>query len=280
MNRFIPIVTTPLVMVGRFDHPEGLEHHDPGEEISDCRSVNFVERGGFALQTRGREWRLEAGMVLALGPGDVYHCRHQERHPSDVCLTVGFELEFAAEAVRTAGAPASTGFRVRPQSNRLGYLKLLLGRTPNHPGASLATESLAGEILSAVWSEGGTPRRSFRTGQLAWYAERVRAACDLFQHEYSQDHSLSSLGRRFGMSPFHFARMFRELAGTPPHRYLLSVRLEEAARRLREGSSVTNACFASGFSHLSHFGRLFQRRFGVMPSQYPRAARRGPADWS
>jgi AraC-like DNA-binding protein len=76
------------------------------------------------------------------------------------------------------------------------------------------------------------------------------------------------------MSPFHFARVFRELAGTPPHQYLLRVRLTEAARRLRDGDRVTNACFASGFSHLSHFGRLFHRRFGVLPSQYPKSGGR------
>ncbi|MGH9603941.1 MAG: hypothetical protein ACRD24_16300, partial [Terriglobales bacterium] len=62
MNRFIPIVTTPLVMVGRFDHPEGLEHCDPSEETSECHSVNFVERGGFVLQAKRREWWLDAGM--------------------------------------------------------------------------------------------------------------------------------------------------------------------------------------------------------------------------
>jgi AraC-like DNA-binding protein len=270
-------------MFSRFDHPQGLEHRDPSEETSDCHSVSFVERGGFALRAKRREWRLEAGMVLASGPGEVYRCRHQERHPSDVCLTVSYDPAFAVETARTAGAPAKLGFRIRPQSNRLAYLKLLLDRLALglafDSGAGLAAESLAAEIWAATWTEGeapygAPPPRLFRAGQLAWYAERVRAACDLFQREYSADHSLSSLGRRFGMSPFHFARVFGELAGTPPHRYLLRVRLGEAARRLREGSSVTDACFASGFSHLSHFGRLFQRRFGVLPSQYLHGARR------
>ena len=278
MNRFIPIVTTPLVMVGRFDHPEGLEHSDPTEEVSECYSVNFVERGGFALQSRRREWRLESGMVFASGPEQVYRCRHQERHPSDVCLTVGFEPEFAAEAAGSAGARSKMGFRVRRETNRLAYLKLLLDQAVSRPVGSLATESLAGEILGVAWSESDAPQRpSFRSSQLAWYAERVRAACDLFQLEYSEDHSLGSLGRCFGMSPFHFARVFRELAGTPPHRYLLSVRLGEAARRLGDGASVTDACFASGFSHLSHFGRLFHRHFGVLPSQYCGAPRLRPA---
>ncbi|MGH9510489.1 MAG: helix-turn-helix domain-containing protein [Terriglobales bacterium] len=280
MNRFLAIVTTPLVMVGRFDHPEGMEHCDPSEEVSECHSVNFVERGGFLLTAGCREWRMDAGMILASGPGEVYRCRHPERHPSDVCLSIGFDPAFAEETTRHAGASAKLGLRIRRQTNRLAYLKLLLDEAVSQPSESLVTESLAGEILGAAAGNGDFPQRPFRAPQLAWYAERVRAACDLLQHEYSLDHSLSSLGRRFGMSPFHFARVFRELAGTPPHRYLLGIRLGEAARRLREGASVTDACFASGFSHLSHFGRLFQRRFGVLPSRYPQTLRHHSASRS
>jgi len=70
------------------------------------------------------------------------------------------------------------------------------------------------------------------------------------------------------MSPFHFARLFRETTGTPPHRYLVSVRLREAARRLRQGARVTDACFDVGFGNLSHFVRAFRRTFGVSPSRY------------
>ena len=268
MNRVIPILATPLVKVARFDHPQGAEHHDPREETADCHSVSFVERGSFVLTARKRESRLEAGMLLVFGPGEAYRCRHQERCPSDVCLSVGYEPEFAEEAMYV-GAPAQPGFRVRTSDNRLAYLKLLLDRVAPEPDAKLQAESLAGEILAAAWSTGDQPRLRFRAGQLAWYADRVRAACQLLQQEYADDHSLTSLAGRFGMSPFHFARVFRELAGVPPHRYLIGVRLSEAARRLLDGASVTDSCFASGFSHLSHFGRLFQRRFGVTPSRYP-----------
>jgi AraC-like DNA-binding protein len=69
-----------------------------------------------------------------------------------------------------------------------------------------------------------------------------------------------------GRSP---ARVFAELIGTPPHRYLLEARLRAAAGMLREGRSVTETCFACGFNNLSHFSRIFSRRFGRCPSAYP-----------
>src|SRR5262249_17339921 len=108
----------------------------------------------------------------------------------------------------------------------------------------------------------------YKEHQLSWYAERVDAARVLLEMQYATAFSISDLARAVGMSTFHFARIFRELAGMPPHRYLLQVRMIEAARRLQQGASVTVACFAVGFHELGHFSRYFRRWFGVSPSKY------------
>jgi AraC family transcriptional regulator len=81
-----------------------------------------------------------------------------------------------------------------------------------------------------------------------------------------------------GMSVYHFARVFAELEGQPPHRYLLGVRLRQAAARLRAGAGVTDTCFAVGFSSLSHFASTFRRHFGVRPSEAGRLKRAEAAD--
>jgi AraC family transcriptional regulator len=69
---------------------------------------------------------------------------------------------------------------------------------------------------------------------------------------------------------FHFARVFTELVGRPPHRYLAETRLVAARGMLEQGRSVTETCFACGYSDLSHFSRSFARRFGVPPSRLGR----------
>jgi AraC family transcriptional regulator len=81
-----------------------------------------------------------------------------------------------------------------------------------------------------------------------------------------------------GMSVYHFARVFAELEGQPPHKYLLGVRLRQAATRLRAGASVTDTCFAVGFSSLSHFVSTFRRHLGVRPSEASRLQRTEVAD--
>src|SRR5262249_23597453 len=110
--------------------------------------------------------------------------------------------------------------------------------------------------------------RLYAPRQLAWYAGRVDAAREALETDFASPHSLTGLARAAGMSPFHFARVFRELAGVPPHRYLIGVRLRAAVDRLRQGDSVTDTCFAVGFNSLGHFIDTFRRAYGVSPSRF------------
>ena len=269
MIRYVPLARTEQVALARFDHPTAVPHHDPHEEIAPDLTVNFVEQGAFRYSAGRESWRLEQGTVFVVTPGLVYRCRHEEQFPSDVCLSLAIRDQLV-EGVRSNTAVAPwPALLVRRSTNRLGYLKWLLQQTPTDDG--LALETTAGDLLrTALWGDGHT--RLVSASQLAWYAERVRAVCERFERDYVYEHSLASLGRMVGMSPYHFARVFRELTGTPPHRRLLEIRLQHAAERLRDGCSVTETCFAVGFSNLSHFIRLFRRRFGTSPSRYARRA--------
>jgi AraC-like DNA-binding protein len=72
------------------------------------------------------------------------------------------------------------------------------------------------------------------------------------------------------MSVFRFTRVFTELVGRPPHRYLTERRLAVAREMLDQGRGVTETCFACGFNNLSHFSRTFTRQFGASPSRITR----------
>jgi AraC-like DNA-binding protein len=66
----------------------------------------------------------------------------------------------------------------------------------------------------------------------------------------------------------HFAHVFAELMGISAYAYLVRRRLEAAGKLLKDGASVTKACFTAGFNNLSHFTRSFRQRFGVAPSRF------------
>lgn len=264
MIRYNPLCVAKEFKIGRFDHPPDHVHNDPKEEVAYDYSVNRVESGGFTLEIEGRGWELNQGDLFLTYPGMTYRCRHRESVPIDVCTTVAGTPQDESEEISVFHR-AARDFPVRRSNNRLTYLFLLIGKTLHEP---LVVEETAHEVIGAAACGPDVCRKLHREHQLHWYAERVDAIRLRLERDFAAEHSLSTMARSVGMSAFHFSRIFRELTGIPPHSYLLRTRLRNAARKLREGASVTEACLASGFQNLSHFTRCFSRCFRVKPSIY------------
>ena len=85
------------------------------------------------------------------------------------------------------------------------------------------------------------------------------------------EHSVEAMAARAHMSPRHFARAFRAETGVTPGRYVESVRLEAARRRLEEdGASVASIAAECGFGTAETMRRAFIRTLHVGPAEYRR----------
>ena len=71
-----------------------------------------------------------------------------------------------------------------------------------------------------------------------------------------------------GVSEAHFARSFKEAFGVPPHRYLLTRRIERAKALLRDSDApIIEIAFQTGWNSLGTFGRVFRDVTGESPSE-------------
>jgi transcriptional regulator GlxA family with amidase domain len=71
-----------------------------------------------------------------------------------------------------------------------------------------------------------------------------------------------------GVSEAHFARSFKDAFGVPPHRYLLTRRIEQAKTLLRDTDlSITEIAFQTGWNSLGTFGRTFRDVTGDSPGE-------------
>jgi AraC family transcriptional regulator len=252
-----------------FEHPPQPDDCGDGEETCSAYAVNFVEAGSFELGVRNQRWELSRGAVFLSEPGVVHRYHHFSRTPFDVCLSARYSPTFVERGQETYPEIFEKASSTVPASNRLAFLKHRLSALLS-AADHLAIETWASELFIAARTPPSSASRLYRPRQLAWYADHIVAARDRLAREYAEPHSLVSLARGVGMSPFHFARVFHELIGLPPHRYLIRCRLDHALEMLRAGQAVTAACFDSGFMNLSHFIRSFERRFGCRPSSVRR----------
>lgn len=85
----------------------------------------------------------------------------------------------------------------------------------------------------------------------------------------TEDHSVMSLAERMGLSPRHFARLFRNEVGVTPANWVLSARINEARRLLESGDeSPKRVATQCGFADTGTMRRAFLRQMGVTPAEY------------
>ncbi|RIX28618.1 helix-turn-helix domain-containing protein [Amnibacterium setariae] len=84
--------------------------------------------------------------------------------------------------------------------------------------------------------------------------QRIAAAVDLIDSSFALPLTLDDMARAARVSKFHFARLFTEVMGVPPHRYLVRKRLELAVALLTDTDlSVADVARRTGFSRTASF---------------------------
>ncbi len=97
---------------------------------------------------------------------------------------------------------------------------------------------------------------------------RLLRARDRTDAASREDWPVTRLASVSGVSAAHFARSFRLAFGVPPHRYLLTRRLERVTALLRDSEmSITEIAVLTGWSSLGTFGRTVRDVTGQTPSQ-------------
>lgn len=121
-----------------------------------------------------------------------------------------------------------------------------------------------------------------RSGGQEQYSEPLRfqtAAGDRFAqlaawmtNNPTAEMSVAALARRASLSPRQFFRRFKERFGASPTKFVETLRLNEARRRLSVGeASIESVAESVGFKGADCFRRAFERRFRVTPSKYRRS---------
>ncbi|WP_169334379.1 helix-turn-helix domain-containing protein [Rubritalea marina] len=90
---------------------------------------------------------------------------------------------------------------------------------------------------------------------------------------------VEDLASESNMSTFHFARSFKKTTGHSPHKYLTTMRVEQAIQLLPNyDMSLADVASESGFSDQAHFTRVFKKQTGMTPAAHRRKLKKEAAE--
>ncbi|CDX29436.1 Transcriptional regulator, AraC family [Mesorhizobium sp. ORS 3359] len=96
----------------------------------------------------------------------------------------------------------------------------------------------------------------------------AHALQDFLKANLTQKISVDTLADLANLSPRHFTQAFSRTFGRSPHRYLLDLRLDHAARLLAKGQlPIADVAYLSGFSSQSHLTAAMRKHRGTTPTR-------------
>ena len=111
-----------------------------------------------------------------------------------------------------------------------------------------------------------TPAAAARGGLLPHKLQKVLS---YIEEKLAEPVGVRELASQVHMSPFHFARRFKQAVGTPPHAYITQVRIERAKRLLATTNlPLIEVATRVGYRTQAHFTGVFHRYVGTTPRAY------------
>lgn len=248
---------------GPGDRPYPEQHE--GVSIAIVTSGTFQYRGS---GSNGREV-MTPGSILLGSPGQAFECGH-EHGAGDRCLSFRFRPDYFERIAE--GSRVSDVRRV--------FRSLRLPPVPTvSPVVADACAAMAGSSAIA-WEELGIRVAAHvvrADGELdpdpraitSDVISRVTRTVRMIEAHPAGDLTTIRLAREAGLSPFHFLRTFEKVTGVTPHKYILRMRLRNAATMLAAGSNrILDVALDAGFGDVSNFNHAFRAEFGVSPRRY------------
>ncbi|MDD2498854.1 MAG: AraC family transcriptional regulator [Desulfitobacteriaceae bacterium] len=113
--------------------------------------------------------------------------------------------------------------------------------------------------------------RSFTPRELDLQMENMKRFQSVFTYiedEYSKHIDINELARIGNVSTGHFCRIFKKLTGKSAIDYINQLRVEKAAMLLKQGQSINETAFATGFNNTNYFSRVFKKYKNVAPKEF------------
>lgn len=275
------ILLTPAVKKAAWGSIVVEHHRQPPGECKLCIPQHTIR---IALQESKIQRRVEGGRLLnnpvmngdiAIFPSRIQQWISWQENAEFVLIFL--EPSLVAQAASESNYPERVEIIGKCEEDRdpqLQYIGLALKAELETGGVAsrLYVESLANLLTVHLLRQHSAFRQKVQdfTGGLA--PGKLQSVLKYINENLEQDVALADLAEAVEMSPYHFARMFKQATGVAPHQYMIERRVEHAKRLLAKTElPIAEISYRLGFSSQSHFTAVFRKLTATTPKAYREA---------
>ena len=255
-EKFVITEIKRVIMVGKNEYSEPmlsfghtLNYNELIFHFSGHATVFFDD---LVLETKPNTIRF-----LPKGETKRYDVLRKERGECiDVCFSADRPLSSQAFVMNVA------------QSEKLGILfkKLFSTWVSKKEGYYFESVSLLYRIFAEMQKDTAKP---------SLHKLKIAPAMDMIHSDFlTRDFSLSELAATCKMGESYFQKLFKEIHGISPKKYIIQLKINHACDLLRlERYTVTQIAELCNFSDVYFFSRQFKEYMGVAPTQFQKKYR-------
>ena len=135
-------------------------------------------------------------------------------------------------------------------------------------GSDVMFESFARVFLTKLVQRYGlmTDGLAFTASFTSKHYQRV---LNYVENNFGKEINIDTMAMEAGLSNSHFSRLFKQTIGQTPYQFVMSYRVEQAKKMLKESdSAMIDIALLCGFSDQAHFSRVFKQITGQSPKQW------------
>lgn len=225
--------------------------------------IQLFTSGSGTVILNGKRYAVRAGDTVIVNSNDIHYTFAEKRVEyscliigSDWCWRMGIEYDFL-------------DFEPVIRSEKIKNLITLLSQLCYDKSDKLRIAK-ANEILLQILieiTEKHSKERFFKSDKNNSF-ETIKSTVNYIQMNFDKKLSLDKISEAVFFDKYALCREFKKYTGQTIIENLNSYRIKNAKELLKNGYTVAEAAYASGFKNISFFTKTFKRYTGHLPSHY------------
>jgi len=233
------------------------------EHFHEDYSVGIIWHNTHGYMHGKKEYIAKTGEMRIFSPYDLHRSLEGSWGYTQIFIVPEFLAKFISDITLEEGklpnfAPHSKDLKILQRSNAL-YNAL---HSPSHD--RLEIEQASSDFLLQLMHH---TKERIQPQEQGYQTRKLNTAIDYIQaHLDQQTLTIEEIAKETGISPYHFARSFKKQFGLPPHKYIVSLRVEKAKKLILNGVPAAYVALQSGFSDQSHMIKNLRIYLGFTPT--------------